>query len=155
MNESIFFQLPFYKEREELVRQEIGKELLDLESIIEQLYEPCVVRIINSQLSGKDLTVQDILDMESDQRQDIVGTILYNDGLWRIEAAYMMLCVGYLNVAFSNLRSCLESIVAANIAENIDEEAVKFLNGKKINPQKLSGFTDKDYNQQIIHTIYV
>ena len=149
MTDAKFFKHPFYSEREQLVYGEIGRDLDQLETILEQLYSPCQVKIMNANLSNKDLTIQDILNMEQKHRQDIVGAILYNDGLWRIEAAYLMLSIGFLNTAFSNLRSCLESVVAANIAENIDEEAVNFLNGKKIDPTKLNGAINKDYYQQI------
>jgi len=149
MSDGKFFQHPFYSEREQLVYKEIGRDLDQLETILEQLTSPCMVRIMNSKLSNKDLTIQDVLDMETNDRQDIVAAIMYNDGLWRIEAAYLMLCVGLLNVAFSNLRSCMECIIAANIVENIDEEAVNYLNGKRINLNKLNGSIDKDYNQKI------
>ena len=149
MTDNKIFKHPFYAEREQLVYGEIGRDLDQLEAILEQLYSPCLSKIWNTKLSNKDLTIQDVLDMEQKDRQDIVAAILYNDGLWRIEAAYLMLSVGFLNVAFSNLRSCLESIVAANIAENIDEEAVNFLNGKKIDPTRLNGAINKDYSQQI------
>ena len=75
--------------------------------------------------------------MEPVKRQSIVAAIVYNDALWRLEAAYLMLCIGTLNVVYSNLRTCLESVVSAHIEENIDAESIKFLQGKKIDPTKL------------------
>jgi len=149
MSNGKFFQHPFYGEREQLIYSEISEELDSLEETLEQLYRAVMVKIMKSKLSDKDLTVQDVLNMKPNDRQDIVAAILYIDGLWRIEAAYIMLCIGHLNVAYSNLRSCMECVVAANIAENIDKEAVNFLNGEKINLSKLDGSINVDYNKQI------
>ena len=132
-----YYKDKFYSEREQLIYAQIGKRLYNTEKMIEKLYGECIKRIQNSPLSQKDLTTDEILEMEPVKRQSIVAAIVYNDALWRLEAAYLMLCIGTLNVVYSNLRTCLESVVSAHIEENIDAESIKFLQGKKIDPTKL------------------
>lgn len=137
----------FYQAREVVVRQQIGKQLDSLKKDISQLYSPCTVRMMKIQ---KEMTLEELLSLDSDLRQAIVAAILYNDALWRIEAAYLMLCIGMLNVTYSNLRSCLESIVNAHIVENLDSEAIKFLKTGKIEPTKISSFIPEEYDKAIL-----
>ena len=118
----------FYQWRERLVREQIGEELDKLKPEIKQLYSPCMSRLMNAQ-TQKELTLNELLALPPNQRQAIVSTILYNDALWRIEAAYLMLCIGMLNVVYSNLRTCLENVVKAHIVENLDSEAQRLLKG--------------------------
>ena len=98
----------------------------------------------------KEITLEDLLSLDPDSRQAILAAILYNDALWRFESAYLMLTIGMLNVTYSNLRSCLESIVKAHIVENLDSEAIKFLKTGKINPTKISGFIPEEYDNAIL-----
>ena len=152
MAEDLIFGNRFYSERESLVRKYIGSQLDALKEQLKQLYSPCITRLMNAQMkvkSDKDMTIGDLLNLEPSQRQMIVTATMYNDALWRLEAAFLMLRIGMLNVAYSNLRSCLEILVTAHIIENIESEAVRFLNREKINQTKIAPFIPKKYNEDI------
>lgn len=152
MSESKIFLDKFYSERENLIREKIGPILDRLKEDLKQLYSPCVVRIMNAEQqvqTDKGLTIGDLLNLEPSKRQMIVTATMYNDALWRLEAAYIMLCIGMLNVAYSNLRSCLETVIAAHIVENIESQSIKFLNREKINQAAIAPFITEKYNQDI------
>ncbi len=152
MAENQIFIDKFYSERESLVKEHIGTQLDKLQEQLKQLYSPCVTRLMNAQIkvkSDKDMTIGDLLDLEPSQRQMLVTATMYNDALWRLEFAFLMLRIGILNVAYSNLRSCLEILVTAHIIENIESEAVSFLNREKINQTKIAPFISKKYNEDI------
>lgn len=152
MAENKIFSDKFYSEREILVREHIGTQLDSLQEQLKQLYSPCMARLMNAQIelkSDKDMTIGELLDLEPKQRQMVVTAVMYNDALWRLEAAFLMLRIGILNVAYSNLRSCLEILITAHIIENIDSEAVNFLNGERINQAKIAPFITKEYNNDI------
>ncbi len=138
----------FYRAREITVRQQIGKQLDDMEKDLSQLDSPCLVRMMKIQ---KKMTLKDLLSVDSNTRQGVLAAILYNDALWRIKATYLMLTLGMLNIAYSNLRSCLESIVNAHIIENLDSEAIKFVKTGKINPTKISDFIPEVYDRNILN----
>jgi hypothetical protein len=54
-----------------------------------------------------------------------------------------------INVTYSNLRSCLEAVVAAHIIENLDDEAKKFLEKGEIDPTKIALFVPEQYNKDL------
>lgn len=152
MSESTLFLDKFYNERESLIREQIGPKLDGLKNDLKQLYSPCVVRLMNADQqvqTDKGLTIEDLLNLEPSKRQMIVTATMYNDALWRLEAAYLMLCIGMLNVAYSNLRSCLETVIAAHIVENIESQSIKFLSGERINPADIAPFIPEKYNENI------
>ena len=152
MFEGKLFIDKFYSERENLVREHLGPQLDGLRQQLRQLYSPCMTRLMNVEQqmqSEKGLTIKDLLDLDPNKRQMVVTATMYNDALWRLEAAYLMLRIGILNVAYSNLRSCLETIIAAHIVENIESASIKFLNGEKINPADIALFIPKKYNEDI------
>ena len=136
----------FYKAREIAVRKQIGKQLDNMKKNFSQLHSPCLTRMMKIQ---KEMTLEELLSVDSSTRQEILAAVLYNDALWRIEAAYLMLTLGMMNVVYSNLRSCLESVIKAHIVENLDSEAIKFLKTGIINPAKISGFIPKQYDDAI------
>lgn len=135
----------YFEKRESVVREQIGKQLDRLKGDFAQLYSPVMVRLMNAQLD-KPLTKDELLSFEPSKRQDILAAVLYNDALWRLEAAYIMLCIGMLNVSYSNLRSCIDDIVGAHIIENLDSEAVNFLKKGEINPTKIEKYIPEEYN---------
>ncbi len=135
-----------------MVWEHNGAQLDGLREQLKQLYSPCMVRLMNAEhqvQAGRELTIGDLLDLEPSKRQMIVTATMYNDALWRLEAAYLMLRIGILNVAYSNLRSCLETIIAAHIVENIESKSVKFLNKERINQAEIAPFIPKKYNDDI------
>ena len=138
----------FYSEREELIRETIGERLDTLRSDLEQLDSPCASKLFN--LPQKSLTIQELLSIEAKDRQQILSTLLYCDAYWRLEAAYLMFRIGLLNVTYSNLRSCVENVVAAHIIENLDDEAKSLLTKGEVNPTKIASFIPEKYNKQII-----
>lgn len=149
MADSQIFCDTYFEKREKIVREQIGKQLDGVKRDISQLYSPCMARLMNAQ-PQKELTLEELLSLEPSQRQGILSAVLYNDALWRLEAAHLMLCIGMLNVAYSNLRSCLETVVGAHIVENLDTEAIRFLNGEDIEPVKIAEFIPEQYDKAII-----
>jgi len=148
MENGQIFRDKYFERRERLVRGLIGTQLDQMKKDFEQLDSPVMVRLMNAQLN-KPLTIDELLSFEPSRRQGILSAVLYNDALWRLEAARIMLCIGMLNVCYSNLRSCLDDFVGAHIIENLDEEAVNFLKTGQINPTKLEHFIPQEYNQHI------
>lgn len=146
MSNANIYSDTFYKAREITVRQQIGKQLDNMKKDISRLHSPCLVRMMKIQ---KEVTLEDLLSVDSSTRQEILAAILYNDAFWRMEAAYLMLTLGMLNVVYSNLRSCLESVVKAHVVENLDSEAIKFVKTGMINPAKISDFIPKDWDRNI------
>ena len=152
MSEAKLFVDKFYSERENLVREQIGPQLEGLREQLKQLYSPCIVKLMNAEQqvqTAKGLTIGDLLNLEPSKRQMIVTATMYNDALWRLEAAYLMLCIGMLNVAYSNLRSCLETVIAAHIVENIESQSIMFLNREKINQADIAPFIHEKDNEAI------
>ncbi len=149
MTNSQMFCDKYFQKRESIVREQIGERLDQIEKDFAQLYSPVMVRLMNADLS-KPLTIDELLSFEPSRRQGIISAILYDDALWRLEAARIMLSIGMLNVCYSNLRSCLETIVTAHIIENLDSEAVKFIQQKEIEPTKITDFIPDDYNKAIV-----
>ena len=147
MADTSIYSEPFYQARETSVRQQIGKQLDDMKKNISQLHSPCLTRMMRIQ---KAITLEDLRSVDSTSRQQILAAILYNDAFWRIQAAYLMFTLGMLNVVYSNLRSCLESVVKAHVVENLDSEAIEFLETGEINPAKISDFIPEEYNDAIL-----
>jgi hypothetical protein len=147
-NNQIFCDV-YFEKREKIVREQIGEQLDGMKLNIAQLYSPCNARLRNAR-PQKELTIEELLSLEPSQRQGILSAVLYHDALWRLEAARIMLCIGMLNVAYSNLRSCLETVVDAHIVENLDTEAIKFLKGEDIEPTKIAEFIPEKYDKAII-----
>jgi len=152
MTKEKIFMDKFYSEREDLIRKHIGPQLDGLREQLKQLYSPCSVRLMNADQQIKasgELTINDLLDLEPSKRQMIVTATMYHDAFWRLESAYLMLQIGIINVAYSNLRSCLETIIAAHIVENIESESKKFLNRERINQADIAPFISEKYNEDI------
>lgn len=149
MNTGRIFCDKYFGKREELVRELIGKQLDQVETDFKQLDSPVMSRLMNAQLN-KPLTIDELLSFEPSKRQSILSAVLYNDALWRLEAARIMLSIGMLNVCYSNLRSCVDDFVGAHIIENLDDEAISFLKTGEINPTKLKNFIPPEYNRHII-----
>lgn len=137
MSSNKVFSDYFYERRERLICERIDADLERLRTEVAHLYSPCTIRIMNIRAQGM-LSIQEMLSFEPARRQAILSALLYHDALWRLEAAHLMLRIAVLNVAFSDLRACLENIVVAHMIEHLDSEAVKFLKGEKINPNKIS-----------------
>jgi len=138
----------YFEKREQVVRTQIGAPLDQMRKDFKQLDSPVMTRLMNAQLD-KPLTVEELLSFEPSRRQNMLSAVLYNDALWRFQAAYIMLCIGMLNVSYSNLRSCIDDIVGAHIIENLDSEAVKFLKTGKIDPTKIESYIPEKYNSYI------
>lgn len=139
----------FYAKREDLVREHIGDRLDILRKDLSQLDSPCTAKLF-ALPQDKVLTIDDLLSCEPTLRKQFLSTLLYHDAYWRMEAAYLTLCVGMLSIAYSNLRSCLETLVAAHIIENLDDEAQNFLTKGSVDPTKISRFIPEEYNKNIL-----
>lgn len=147
MTDTNIFSEPFYHAREVAVRQQFGSQLDGMKKNLSQLQSPCLSRMMKIQ---KATTFEELLAVEPDARQTIIAAILYNDAFWRIESAYLMLTLGMLNVVYSNLRSCLESVVKAHVVENLDDEAINFIKTGNIDQSKISQFIPEDYDNHIL-----
>jgi len=97
------------------------------------------------------ITVDGLISCNSEFRCKTLATLFYNDSLWRLEAAHLMMCTGMLNVAYTNLRTVVDALAAAFIVERCDEEALNFLKkeGYEVNP-KLIAEVIKDTEYQSV-----
>ena len=83
----------YFEKREQVVRTQIGAPLDQMRKDFKQLDSPVMTRLMNAQLD-KPLTVDELLSFEPGRIQNILSAVLYNDALWRFQAAYIMLCIG-------------------------------------------------------------
>jgi hypothetical protein len=123
----------FFGEYESFLRKEIGKGLDGLKKMIHDIEGCCTTRIMNVDMlrpaeKGSIVKIEDILEIDSKTRGQIVSCFLYNDALYRLEAAHLMMCIGLFSIAYTNLRTCIEFLQTAFIVERLDEQAKKFLN---------------------------
>jgi hypothetical protein len=149
MADSRIFCNTYYEQREKAIHDLFGERLDSLRENIGQLYSSCEVRLAKYR-PRKLVTTEDLLAMEPRERQDLLAAIMYNSAFWFFEASYLMLCLGQLNIAYSNLRSCLERSVAAHIVENIEDEACSFLQGDGINLQTLESIVTREMSQRVL-----
>jgi len=143
---NLIFSDPFYAQREQLIRSQIGPQLDTLKKDMGQFLSACKARLFALRLD-RPLTLEELRSCEPAKRQAILSAFLYNDAYWRFEAAYLMLSLGMLNVAYSDLRSCLETAMTGHVIENLDSEAIHFLKTGKLNLSKLSRFVPKEYDE--------
>lgn len=153
-NKQMFSTDNYFGKYELIVREEIGKELDDLKHLISQIENRCTIRIMNINFKrlNKDspITVDDLTRCDSDFRDKTLAALLYNDSLWRLEAAHLMMCIGLLNVAYANMRMSLEALLSAYIVERRDEEAQRFLQNEKVNLKFAEELINPQYNDAII-----
>lgn len=136
-SKQMFSDASYFGEYETVIRKEIGKELDDVRNLISQIENRCTARIMNIDIGrpdkGTPITVENLVSCDKEYRCKTLSTLLYNDALWRLEAAHLMMCVGLLNVAYTNLRTSLEFLETAFIVERCDEEAFRFLRNEEVN----------------------
>lgn len=137
----------FFGKYESLIREQIGDQLDDFNKLLHDIGNRCMVRLMNIRSSDKVLTVEELLHSDSIQRGKTVSAILYDDALWRLEAAYLMISIGLLNIAYANLRESSEALIVAFIVERVDAQAIKFLKGEKVDQTLIKNYISPDYNQ--------
>ena len=140
----------FWGKYEQLIRDVIGSELDNLKKLLRRINMDCLTKLSNIESGPGGLTVQDLLDCSSEERCQILSAILYDEALWRLEAAYLMISAGLLNIAYANIRESREALVKAFITHRIDSEAKKFLEGKEVDPTKIEAFLPPNINQQLM-----
>jgi hypothetical protein len=127
----------YFGKYEAIVRKEVGKELDDFENLISQIEDRCIVRMMGIDFSRPDkespITAKVLINCDKDFRCKTLAALLYNDALWRLEAAHIMMCAGLLSVAYTNLRTSIEALLSAFIVERLDEEALRFLRDERVN----------------------
>lgn len=101
MTTSNIYSDAFYHDREIAVREQIDQLLDSTQKNIVQLHSPCLQRMMKIQ---EEMTLEDLLTAEPNVRQEILSAILFNDALWRIEAAYLMLALGMLSLSCEQSR---------------------------------------------------
>ena len=139
---------------ESTIRAELGSELDGFKRFLKQLEYSCTSRLMNidSTRPDKPITIQELKEATPEFRKKVLAALLYSDSHWRIEASYVMICAGILNVAFSNLRTALDALITAFIVERYDEEAMNFLDAHKNKPvdlTKIQKLIPDDYNAGI------
>jgi hypothetical protein len=143
----------FFGKYEQTIRGEISKELDEFKHLISQIENRCTIRIMNINFNrpdkGTPITVEDLRNCDKNFRCKTLAALLYNDALWRLEAAHLMMCIGLLNVAYANLRTSLEALLTAFIVERRDEEAQRFLKNEKVNPKLAEGLINPKYNEAL------
>ena len=140
----------FWGRYEQLIRGEIGNELDDFKQLLHGINMDCLTKLSNIESGPDGLTVQGLLNCSGEERCQILSAILYDEALWRLEAAYLMISAGLLNIAYANIRESREALVKAFIIHRIDSEARKFLEGKEVDPTKIEAFLLPNINQQLI-----
>jgi hypothetical protein len=151
MNQMFSIDTPL-GEYESVIRKEIGNELDGFKKSIVDLENHCTVRLMNVDMmtKGSPITIESLLYSPEPLRCKVLSAFLYNDALWRLEAAHLMMCAGMLSVAFTNLRTCIEFYQTAFIVERCDEEAKKFLENKEVNLKLLDSFLiNKEYSTHL------
>lgn len=137
MNKQTFSTENYFGKYELIIRGEIGKELDDLKHLIGQIENRCTVRIMNIDfgrpVKGTPVTVESLIGCDKDFRCKTLAALLYSDALLRLEAAHLMMCIGLLNIAYTNLRTSLEFLQTAFIVERCDKEALRFLRNEEVN----------------------
>jgi hypothetical protein len=144
-----FSEDTFFGKYESLIREQLGKQLDDLAKQLRDISSECNIRLMNIPASEKGITVNDLLQGNSSYRRQIVAAMLYNDALWRLEAAYLMLSIGLINIAYANLRESLETLIKAFIVERVDTEAITFLKGEEVNQKLIENYINHDYNNRL------
>jgi len=143
----------YFGKYELVIRGEVGKELDDLKHLISQIENRCTIRIMNIDFhrpdKGSPITVESLRGYNSDSRCKILAALLYNDALWRLEAAHLMMCIGVLNVAYANLRASVEFLQTAFIVERCDEQALRFLESKEVNLTLLEKLINPKYSKHL------
>ena len=145
-----FNQDTFLGKYEQLIRENIGNKLDSLHKQLKSISSECTIRLMNLQLFEKKITINDLLQSDSKYRRQVLSAILYNDALWRFEAAYLMLCIGLINISYANLRDSLEALVEAFIVERVDAEANNFLEGRDVNPKAIEQYINSEYNNHLL-----
>lgn len=139
-------------EYESIIRKEIGDELDSFKKSIHDLENRCTIRMMNVGMMTKNspITIEGLMNSSEQLRLKVLSALLYNDALWRLEAAHLMICAGILNVAFTNLRTCIEFSQTAFIVERCDVEAKKFLENKEVNLKLLDSLLiNKEYGKHL------
>ena len=137
----------FFGKYESLIGEQVGKELDGFDRLLHDIGNDCLVKLFNLEYKEEGLTTDDLLQGDAQQRCKILSAILYDDALWRLEAAYLMICIGLLNVAYANLRESLEALITAFIVERVDAQAIKFLKGEKVDQRLIAKYINPDYNR--------
>lgn len=75
---------------------------------------------------------QELIDTNAKNRCETVRLLLLMHAVTNIKAAHQLLLTGYLTPSMSCARTAYESSQIADICSVIDDEAMKFLQGKKI-----------------------
>jgi hypothetical protein len=136
----------FFGKYESLIREQIGDQLDYLDKRLHEIGNRCVIRLMNIKAS-KVVTVEELLHCDSIQRRKTLSAILYDDALWRFEAAYLMVSIGLLNIAYANLRESLEALIKAFIVERVDAEAMNFLENRDVDQRLIENYINPNYNQ--------
>ena len=136
----------FFGRYESLVRGEVGDKLDDLYKLLRGISNECQLKIFNLPIGKERLTVNELLRADGQLRRRVLSALLYDDALWRIEAAYLMLCIGLLAIAYANLRTSKEALVTAFIVERVDSEAIAFLKHKDVNQKLIKNLIRPEYN---------
>jgi len=139
----------FLGKYEILIREQLGKQLDDLYKQLHNIGKKCNIKLMNIPPSEKGITVNDLLQGSSEYRRQTVAAMLYNDALWRLEAAYLMLSIGLINIAYANLRESKEALVIAFIVQRVDTEAINFLEGKEVDKKLIANYINSDYNKRL------
>ena len=148
----VFSPETYFGEYEAIIREVIGDELDRFKKSIKDLENSCTTRLMNVDFltKGTPVTIEGLRSTDRAVRCKILSAFLYNDALWRLEAAHLMMCIGILNVAYTNLRTCIEFMQTAFIVERRDEEAKRFLENKEVDLRLMDELLiNKEYSDHL------
>ena len=134
------------------IRGEINTALDSARHNILQIEKQFLPKIFKLESKPEKATVSYLLTCESEHRCNTVSTLLYNDALWRLNAAYLMMCIALFSIAYSNLRTALESLISGFIIARSDEQAQLFLKNDKdfkVNLRLAESLIPSGYNEKI------
>ncbi|MFC1947318.1 hypothetical protein ACFLXY_05295 [Chloroflexota bacterium] len=151
-DEQVYSPDSFFGRYETAIRGVINTALESARFNVTQRENSFLPKMMGLESETDKSSVDDLLTCESEERCKVVSTILYNDALWRIEAAYLMMCIGLFSIAYSNLRTALESLVSGFIVARSDEQAQLFLQNDKdfkVDLKLAEALIPSGYNERI------
>ena len=155
-SQQIFSNDNFFGKYEMVIRKELGNELDGFKKQISEIQGECSIRMMNIDFSrpnkASPISVDELISCDSEFRCKTLAALFYNDSLWRLEAAHLMMCTGMLNVAYTNLRTVLDALAAAFIVERCGEEALNFLEkeGYEVNLKLAGKFIENIEYQEVL-----
>lgn len=134
----------------------LNKDFPDEIEVLEQAIDVLVLYsdyiAYNSPYDKPTDTLEDILQASPDDRCLVSQVMLLGFSIESIKAAQLLLLTGYIGPAMSSLRTGYEAFHNAHICSIVDEQAIRFLQGKTIN-KKVDIPVPEQLDEEIVKSI--